>query len=201
MARRSEHTRAELKTMLIAAAERIVAEDGLRKVTIRGITKEIGYTSGSLYIVFKDLDELIMEVHMRTLERLYNHLSSLEKGVDPEADLITLAHGYKEFTSSNKRLWTALFEHKLPDGDLPPERYQRAIFRLIDLGVEAIRPLYPEGEDAQIIHDARVLWASLYGIMVLDASNKLSRFEETSLYVESLVKNYVAGIEARVARD
>ncbi len=84
---------------------------------------------------------------------------------------------------------------------MPPERYQRAIFRLIDLGVEAIRPLYPEGEDAQIIHDARVLWASLYGIMVLDASNKLSRFEETSLYVESLVKNYVAGIEARVARD
>lgn len=180
--------------MILDASIKIVEEVGVKKLRIREIAKRIGYTSGTLYLIFKDLDELIAELHIRTLEELYAQLSHIKFDGDSESNLLKLAEGYRTYTHQNPRRWNALFEHTMDDGKRLPERYDRAIFQLIDLAVVALRPLYPPDSDTKVLHDARVLWASFYGILALDASNKLSRYEPASDFVTSLVKNYVAGI-------
>ncbi|GGE62622.1 TetR/AcrR family transcriptional regulator [Actibacterium pelagium] len=185
--------------MILDATRSLVEKEGYSKVSIRKITNEVGYTSGTLYLVFKDIDELLLELHIETLERLHALLHAIPMTGDPEADLLKLSDGYSEFTKENRNLWNALFEHKIEDGKVLPERYDRAIFKLIDLAIEAIRPLYQGGSDEDIIHDARVLWASLYGILSLDASKKLSRYEDTQSFIASLIKNYVAGIRSNLS--
>ena len=197
MARRSDHTREEIRQAILDASCHIIESEGLDKLTIRKIAKAINYTSGTLYLVFQDLDEVIVETHIDTLNRLYDHLSERPLDGDPSDALLSLAQGYREFTTANKLRWAALFEHKLPDEKTLPDRYDMAIFKLIGLGVTAIKGLYPEGHEADAIHDARVLWASLYGIMALEAKNKLSRYEDTDAFVTTLVKTYVAGVAAK----
>lgn len=184
--------------MILDATRNLIRKEGFSKISIRKITNEVGYTSGTLYLVFKDLDELLLELHIETLESLHSLLQDIPMSGDPEADLLELSNGYAAFTRENRKLWNALFQHKIEEGKVLPERYDRAIFKLIDLAIEAIRPLYTAGSDADIIHDARVLWASLYGILSLDASQKLSRYEDPQSFISSLIKNYVAGIRAKV---
>ena len=86
MARRSDHSRDELRKMTLNAAGRIIAERGLDGLSIRGIAQEIGYTSGTLYQLFRNLDDLIIATHILTLQDLHSellhvHVIKLEEGV------------------------------------------------------------------------------------------------------------------------
>ena len=75
MARRSDHTREELRRMALDAARAIIESDGLRALSTRRLAKAIGYTPGTLYQLFEDLDDLIIEVNVETLDALHAALS------------------------------------------------------------------------------------------------------------------------------
>ena len=67
MARRSDHSREELYVMALAAAREIAEKDGLRGLKARRISREIGYTVGTLYNVFSNLDDLIIHLKLRLI--------------------------------------------------------------------------------------------------------------------------------------
>ena len=52
MARRSDHTREEIREMALVATEQIVSVAGFSALSARKIAKKIGYTVGSLYLLF-----------------------------------------------------------------------------------------------------------------------------------------------------
>ena len=197
MARRKDHTRDELREMLIDVASRIIEEQGLRKLSIRNIAGSIGYTSGTLYQVFRNLDALIIEVNVRTLDDLYNALVAVKHQSDPGDTMLDLAYCYSNFARSNKNRWNAIYEHTLPLGEDWPEHYGQAVRKLIGLVAEVLQPLVGEGRKTEAQHEAHVLWASLYGIAFLETSNKLSRFEKPETFVVSLVENYITGLRVR----
>ena len=51
MARRSDHSRDEIREMALNAAKTIVEREGAAALSTRKIANEIGYTAGSLYLV------------------------------------------------------------------------------------------------------------------------------------------------------
>ena len=71
MARRADHTREELHRMALDAAREIVDAEGLRGIKARKIMDKIGYTVGTLYQLFDDLDDLIVHMNTETLDALY----------------------------------------------------------------------------------------------------------------------------------
>ena len=76
MARRNEHSLIELKAIVLNAAETIITEEGFAALTIRKIAMEMGYTVGSIYMVFASRAELILHINARTLETVsYTHLT------------------------------------------------------------------------------------------------------------------------------
>ena len=124
----------------------------------------------------------------------------------PAKALNALAQAYISFNRDHPKLWGLLFEHHLPDGRELPDWYETALAPLFAAGCEEAR-----------LHSARVLWGSLHGMSSLAAAEKLarprpvadssgetsemkSRTEMLSALVESLVENYVAGLEQTVSR-
>jgi AcrR family transcriptional regulator len=200
MARRSDHTREELYKMALAAAGGIVAKDGLRGLSTRRIAGEIGYTAGTLYQLFDDLDDLIMRVNGKTLEDLYSACKSASCEGEPEDVLQNLADCYIEFVTKNPRLWTAVVEHNLPDGQATPKHYRELINRLLAMVEEALAPLYSPSRADQKAHDARVLWASLYGIASLASADKLAPKATPRELAASLIRHYVGGLRAERER-
>ena len=197
MARRSDHTRAELRDIIIASACRIIQDSGLNGLSIRKIAKDIGYTSGTLYQHFRSLDELIIETHILTLDALYDQLSQVEIGDTPETSLQMIAQSYLRFSAINKNRWNALFTHTLPLGHALPQRYDDAVLRLFNIGVAALQPIFSDDDSDRALLEARVLWSSLYGIVSLETTSNLSRFENVETFTHTLFQNYVAGLRVR----
>ncbi len=88
MARRSDHSRDELYDMALEAARQIAEKEGLRGLKARGIAREIGYTIGTLYNLFEDLDDLIVHLNGRTLDAL----PIVRQGQSPVQDCLTMPH-------------------------------------------------------------------------------------------------------------
>ena len=68
MARRNDHSREQIQQMAIAAAISILNEEGLANLSTRKVASEIGYTVGTLYLVFRNLNELLLHVNAATLD-------------------------------------------------------------------------------------------------------------------------------------
>jgi AcrR family transcriptional regulator len=201
MARRSDHTREELHEMALDAAENIVNTRGIGGLTAREVAREIGYAPGTLYNLFEDIDDLILHLNGRTLDRLRELLSAVELTGEPEADLFRLLDAYLGFLEQHPNLWNLLFDHKLPSDRAVPPWYAEKVDRLFGVAERAIAPLFPEGRAAERYQVARVLWASVHGFCALAASGKLDFVGERPVgdMARSLVSRYLAGLQSELA--
>ena len=201
MGRRSDHTREQLREIALDAAAEIVAAEGLRGLTTRRISDKIGYTVGTLYNVFEDLDDLIIQLDGRTLDALHEYLSEVPLDGEPEVVLKALAERYVRFSGEHARLWSLLFEHALPEGQPLPDWYEERTLRLLGFVEAALKPLFKPGEEEKRRHTARVLWSSLHGMCSLEGAPKLGSNETLSELVDTLVTNFVAGLRAPLSLD
>jgi len=194
MARRSDHSRDELKALILDCARGIAEEEGLRGLTARRIAAKIGYAPGTIYNLFSNLDDLILQLRGETLDTLYDYLSSKVVNGEPEAILINIAQNYITFVSKHANLWGIMFEHKLPDSFKVPDWYHNKSLRLLKLGENAIATFFSPEQDEDRLHHAQILWASLHGICSVQIAGKLVKKESAELMVQSLITKYVEGL-------
>ncbi len=183
--------------MALAAAREIAEAEGLRGLTARRIAGRIGYSVGTLYNLFEDLDELIFRLHVTTLDALHEACALSPRTGEPETDLRALGQAYIGFTGEHPRLWNLLFEHRLPEGRPLPEWYLEKVARLLALVEAAIAPLFPPGREVERLHSARVLWSSLHGMCSVASAGRLGEAESLAAMADSLATNYVAGLRQR----
>lgn len=196
MARRSDHSREQLAEMAIAAATACAERDGLRGVSARGIARDIGYTVGTLYNVFENLDDILRHMNAATMDALYDHLTAKPLDGKPERALRTLARGYLAFVSEHPRLWSAVIEFESQDGALEQEWYRQKAQRLVQLGEDAIAGSFGPKQTALRQRHAYVLWSALYGLTTLAQTTNLPLEEDPEALIDALVTTYVAGLKA-----
>lgn len=173
MARRSEHSQEEIREMVLNAAEVIVTQEGFSALKVRNIAMEIGYTVGSVYMVFDNLDDLVMHTKVRTLDKLAVQLQQAVQGDDAEQDLAALAKAYLGFANEHFNLWNMIFTHRLPEHVALPDWYQSRVDDLFSKVGELFSKLKPEQSPREIKLAARALWSGIHGICILSLNGKL----------------------------
>ena len=195
MARRSEHSQEEIKAMVLKAAEAIVIEDGFQELKVRKVAMDIGYTVGSIYMVFDNMADLIMHVKGRTLDDIAEQLNQI--GDEKEADLAIkqLATCYYAFSHPNYNRWSMIFEHRLAENEMIPDWYQKKIDSIFNLVEYQFQRLSVSHSDSQSRLAARALWSGVHGICTLSLTGKMnllgSDMAEESVIV--LVENFIKG--------
>lgn len=184
--------------MALTAAKRMVAKQGYGALSTRKVAAEIGYAVGSLYLVFKNLDDLILHVNGSTLDDLYDALETTAvRCKDPEACLLALAHEYAHYAFSNRTLWTLVFEHPRPQR--LPTWYQDKITRMFEMVEGRLRIIAPGCPDKDLKLAAHALWSGVHGVSVLGLTDRLD--EEGLAAAEklgaSLVTNYLVGFKRK----
>ncbi|MCG8512340.1 MAG: TetR/AcrR family transcriptional regulator [Rhodospirillales bacterium] len=197
MARRSDHSREELYEMVLAEARKIVEAEGLSALTARRIGEAIGYSPGTLYNIFENLDDVIVHLNGRTLDDLYAHLAEVEFAGDPENDLDSLLARYLDFLDSNRNLWRVLFDFRMSAGRQLPDWFLHKVGAVLGLVEDALSPLF-HGESRKAGDSARILWAGLHGICTLAETGKLQIVTSQTLRAMTgeLVSNFVGGLRA-----
>ena len=201
MGRRADHSKEELYELAIEAARRLVEAEGFRALTARNVADAIGYSPGTLYNHFENLDDLILHLNGRLLDEMHEELAGQTGEPNLQESLYPLLDAYLGFVARRARLWALLFEHSLPEGHAVPDWYQRKIEKVLALLVRALAPAFPPDDTAGPRRAAGILWASLHGIWSLAASGKLDLLTEDSAteLARSLFTTYAAGLAGQRA--
>jgi len=175
--RKMKVSREALPELVLAAAERLAAEEGLRGVTMRRIAQAVGVVPGTIYNLVGDHEEIVLRLNARSLRRLQTHLqAAIDPQGDPAANALVLAEAYLDFVAANRLLWGVIFEHSLPAGGALPEWYAAELGRTTGLVDRVLEPLLPDAEERR--RAVASLWAALHGLASLSTSGKLAVLDQ-----------------------
>ena len=194
MARRSEHSLEELKAMVLDAAEKIVIEEGFSALKARKIALEIGYTVGSIYMVFANMADLIMHINARTLDAIAEQLEHVHER-SPEQSIETLAMTYLSYASQNVNRWRKIFEYRLLEDDEIPDWYREKVDNVFTQVEARFAEFAPELSEYHRKRAARALWCGVHGICVLYLTGKQEKagIKDIEEMIVLLVRNFIRG--------
>ncbi len=194
--------RAKLRDDLIDAAETAVIANGLSGLKARALAEAVGCAVGAIYNVFPDLDALIFEVNARTLCRLDAHLAATANpSDDPETAMTRLALAYHCFSRAERRRWTAVFAHQIPDGFMPPDWYLGVVAQLFRHIEGPLATLLPQASPQMRNGLARTLFSATHGIVSLGLEEKLGPAPDDVIANALVVmtRSWVLGLPGAVA--
>jgi AcrR family transcriptional regulator len=196
MARRSEHSLEELKALVLSAAETIVIEEGFSALKVRTIAMEIGYTVGSIYMVFTNMADLIMHINAGTLDAIAVQLEQAQEECGAEQSIQILASSYLRYASQNFNRWHTVFDYSLSVDSKITAWYKEKVdnvFALLEVPFLAYAPALSEDQRKRAV---RALWFGVHGICALSLKGQRDKtdiddIEET---LALLVKNFMRGL-------
>ncbi len=189
-----------MRALILEAAYAIIETHGLAGLSAREIARRIGYSPGTIYNMFSNLDEVVLHIEARVLDALDQRLAmELDQEGSDGVKVQRLAQAYLAFTHEKPKLWNLLFEHHLPAGAELPDWYQQKLEGLLARVEQGLAPLMPQVHDAERKRAARVLWAGVHGITSLSTTDKLSivTTEAAGSLVDDLVSTYLTGLQAK----
>lgn len=195
MGRRSDHSREELFSMILDAARELVEKEGASGLKARNISEAIGYSPGTLYNLFQDLDEIVVHLNAATLDALYGELSNAGKGLDSKAKVAAMVLEHMVFVQSNSRLWSLLFQEPLSERPRP-EWYYAKMTTLFDLLEEALDPLFFGAATTSDRDDAaKVIWSGVHGMCTLASEGVIIDWRDARRLAGNFVENYLGRLE------
>lgn len=195
MGRRSDHSREELQGLIVEATLGLVKEHGAEKVTARQIAQAVGYTPGTLYSVFVNLQDIFLHVNELGLTSLFERCAKdMNAQSEPIAAIRSLGNAYLEFATQNTHQFDLMFARVDSPSEAAPAAIRTRIRSMFDLIEEQLKLLNPKASDTQIKLGARALWSGVHGIATLRLSDQLylDRTTSDTDLVETLVNNFLA---------
>ena len=169
---RRERQKAELRDLILAAAGRIIADDGFHALTMRKIADAIEYSAATIYLHFASRDEIALELVRDGFTKLVERMAPAAAEPDPLTRIQSIGRAYLAFAESEPETYRLIMlQLKASDDDLGGTAFGllvTTVQELIDRGI--YRPL-PAGTIAAL------LWSSLHGIAALKLSCSQYPFE------------------------
>jgi AcrR family transcriptional regulator len=183
IAERREREKEALRTRIVESARDILSEQGLEALSMRSLAERIEYSPATIYLYFRDKNELLGEVIHAGFERMGEYIDAEMAAAGAEANPAqqhrALGRAYVRFGLENTAYFRVMFElptvpqaHLLEkcaasDVELPGEKLLvQTVQRAIDAGLYQIR-------DAK--SGALIAWGVVHGLTSLYLSGHLSR--------------------------
>lgn len=149
--------------MVLSAAETIIIEEGFAALTIRKIAMEMGYTVGSIYMVFASRAEIILHLNARTLEDIATRLQSITATGDIEAWL----NAYLHYAHTNTHRWRMIFTAQSLDTKPLPDWYQARLDAIFHQFSSYFTLTSPDQNPQAVL----ALWQGIHGICLLSPND------------------------------
>ena len=172
MGRPVEHGE-QTRDLLLAAAARLLQEEGAGAVTVRRVAHEAGTTTRAVYSLFGDKEGLLRRLYHDAAETMRRQHEDVPECEDPVEEITALALGYRRAALEHPHAY-GLFMGMVPgfratrdDRDLATRSLRRvlaALTRFVDAGV------FPDREPRAL---GMQLWAQVHGLASLELQGHL----------------------------
>ena len=159
-----------IRLALLENAARIIATEGLGRLTLRRLAHEVGTSTMAIYTHFGGMTELRREIRREGFARLGARQAAVATTGDPVADVCSLGLAYYGNAIENPNLYQAMFmDGPVDDADASAgletfDQLVTAVRRCIDAG--RFDPAEPVGLATQ-------LWALVHGLVTLELARLL----------------------------
>jgi AcrR family transcriptional regulator len=203
MGRRSVHSPEELRQLILDASQTIVERSGITGLSAREIARMIGYSPGTLYNIFENLDDVLLTMQVQLMGRTVEHLKRVPLGDDGEKNIDALMNAYVDFALVNRRMWNLFLAHNLPPTVTMPAPFRDYTNILVDLVRAALTPIAPNASRESLDATARALWAGVNGITAIAATEKGVYLTPATAqaYTKELTSNFIKGLRCRSAHS
>lgn len=114
IAERKEKQKLEIRKMILDASMKLFVEEGFEHVTIRKIADIIEYSPTTVYLYFKDKNEILYALHEIGFQKMVAMNSNLAEIENPLMRLYKMGENYIEFGLTNPEFYDVMFIQNAP---------------------------------------------------------------------------------------
>jgi len=114
IAERKEKQKQEIKKMILDASMKLFVEEGFSNVSIRKIADLIEYSPTTVYLYFKDKDEILFNLHELGFRKMAEYNTSLWDMKNPLLRLHKMGENYIQFGLNNPEFYDLMFIQRAP---------------------------------------------------------------------------------------
>lgn len=178
VAERRAREKEEMRQQILDAAVEIFKEKGFEKVQIRKIAEKIEYSTGTIYLYFKNKDEIFYALHEAFFMKLYQQLLPLMEIGNPLDRLLKIGRTYINFGLENPDAYDLMFIEKAPMELIENEDQWSCAMGTFEILVHTVQACIDEGYFQARDHMDLVFlaFASVHGMVTLHNRRHMKMF-------------------------
>ena len=177
IAERKEKQKLEIRKLILDASIKLFVEHGVENVSIRKIAELIEYSPTTVYLYFKDKDEIFFSLHDIGFQKLQELNTNLDAIENPLLRLHKMGENYITFGLENPEYYEVMFIQREPmkiltgcdweNGDAAMTRLQQTITECMDRG-------YIAKGDPHLV--SLSVWGMVHGLVSLAIRERMEKF-------------------------
>lgn len=187
----------DTRQTILDAAVQLFEKTGYQGFSLRQVAKTIGYTPTTIYLYFKDKDDLLFHVVMEGFRNFDRLMKQAYAAADaPEDRLIALGEAYIQFGLENPLHYRLMFmergeflQRKPPDGFEAPIESFSLLLQTVTECVEA--GVFKPGDPMVY---ATAIWSLVHGLVALALTNPFVSRESLASIKEAAINMVLEGL-------
>jgi AcrR family transcriptional regulator len=178
IATRKQREKEEMRELILDAARTLFLEKGYHQTSIRNIAEKIEYSPGTIYLYFKEKDEIFHALHEEGFRKLTSVMLPLQHVSDPFERLKALGRVYMEFAIQNKDFYDLMFIMQAPM-NLEEEDCWEEGDKALDFLKMVIRDCQAQGrfQGKDVEYLSFIIWSSMHGMCALYCRDRCNAYE------------------------
>ncbi len=178
IAERKEKEKREMRELILDTAKRLFLEEGFARVTIRRIAEKIEYSPATIYLYFRDKNEILFSLHAEGFEKFYRQQQTVLSIKDPWKRLRKHGEAYISFALENPEYYDLMFIMRAPVKELKAKKEWEIGMRSYEFLKENIRACMEAGylPKADLDVAAFAIWSFTHGIASLIIRDRTVKF-------------------------
>ena len=176
---RKEKQKHDIKRQILDASMKLFVEEGFGNVSIRKIADLIEYSPTTVYLYFKDKDEIFFSLHEMGFTKFLEMNRSLSDIENPLVRLHKMGENYLEFGLNNPEYYDLMFIQEAPMDAL--EKKENGDWDHGDAALNSLKNLVSECMEKKFIRKANIesvslaIWSLVHGLVSLAIRERLSK--------------------------
>ncbi|MDF2187490.1 TetR/AcrR family transcriptional regulator [Paraflavitalea sp. CAU 1676] len=176
---RKEKQKTELRRMILDASMKLFVEQGFENVSIRKIADLIDYSPTTVYLYFKDKDDILFNLHELGFQKMAEYNEGLWDIKNPLLRLHKMGENYIKFGVSHPEFYDLMFIQRAPMQSI--EKMVDCEWKSGDVALGRLKDTIREGMDKELIVKGDVdavsmaIWSMVHGLVSLSIRDRFNK--------------------------
>lgn len=187
---KQEKERPDIKRMILDASMKLFTEEGFEKVSIRKIAQIIGYSPTTIYLYFKDKNEILFDLCEQGFVRMGMANLDLHQINNPLLRLHKMGENYIRFGLENPEFYDLMFIQEAPIDKL--KEMNNPDWKSGDMALNLLKTIIQDCMDKGYMEKADVnavsmaIWSMVHGMVSLAIRKRFEHLVDKEMVIHTM---------------